>query len=122
MGAEVGSIKSRGGREIYFFETGRCYLKLGRSRNDIAQGVRYQRQSEGVTSRLDCVSGISLHYTRRFLDARAVTIIFKFSIANSAIRPQWYRHVPFAGNQLLGVERLLIKCMNFLLRSYLSFC
>ena len=106
---------------IYYFETGCYYVKRGRGRNDSAQGVRYQRQSEGVTSRLDCVSGICLHYTR-FLDARAVTIIFKFSISNSAIRPQWYAHVPFAGDQLLGVERLLIGCMKFLGRSYLSFC
>lgn len=48
---------------------------------DSAQGVRYQRQSEGVISTLYCVSEISLHYTRRFLDARAVTMIFKFSIS-----------------------------------------
>lgn len=31
---------------------------------------------------LYCVSEISLRYTRRFLDARAVTMIFKFSISS----------------------------------------
>lgn len=70
-------ISERNGESCsYCFEPSHTY---------IYQGVHFPKRREGTISTLCTVSGRSLPYTMRLLDARAVMMISKFSILSKLL-------------------------------------